>query len=87
MPIEVGNALFRYIMEERHQKDSPIIFLTEKAPHKLVGRLVCNRALNSALPERNVPGSGFHVIRKTYATNLLRYLVKMRIRLYLQKIL
>ena len=25
-----------------------------------------------ALPERNVPGSGFHVTRKTYATNLLR---------------
>ena len=27
--------------------------------------------MNKALPERDVKGSGFHVTRKTYATNLL----------------
>jgi site-specific recombinase XerD len=72
MPTEVGNALFRYIKEERHQKDNPCIFLSEKAPYKPVGRSTCNRALDSALPDRNVSGSGFHVTRKTYATSLLR---------------
>ncbi|MDD3041181.1 tyrosine-type recombinase/integrase [Bacteroides sp.] len=72
MPTEVGNALFRYIMEERHKKAAPNIFLSEKAPHRIVGRAVCIRALKTALPNRDLEGSGFHVTRKTYATNLLR---------------
>lgn len=72
MPVEVGNALFRYITEERHEKATPAIFLSEKAPHKPVGRAVCGLALETALPDRDVEGSGFHVTRKTYATNLLR---------------
>jgi len=72
MPTDVGNALFRYITEERGIKNNSKIFLGEKAPHRPVGRATCNRALKSALPNRNVKGSGFHVTRKTYATNLLR---------------
>jgi integrase len=72
MPTEVGNTLFRYITEERNRKADPNIFLGEKAPHRVVGRAVCRKALKTALPDRNVEGSGFHVTRKTYATNLLR---------------
>lgn len=72
MPVEVGNAIYRYITEERHTKDRQNIFLSEKTPHKPVGRAVCGRALETALPDRNVEGSGFHVTRKTFATNLLR---------------
>jgi site-specific recombinase XerD len=72
MPAEVGNALFRYITEERGKRSSSKIFLTEKAPHRPVGRGVCINALKTALPDRNVEGSGFHVMRKTYATNLLK---------------
>lgn len=72
MPAEVGNALFRYITEERGQKSSSKVFLSEKAPKKPVGRAVCNAALRTALPDRKVEGSGFHVTRKTYATRLLK---------------
>lgn len=72
MPTDVGNALFRYITEERGRKKESRIFLGEKAPHKPVGRATCGRALKTALPDRHVQGSGFHVTRKTYATNLLR---------------
>lgn len=72
MPPEVGNALFRYITEERHKKDDRNIFISEKAPYKPVKRATCNRALKTALPDREVEGSGFHVTRKTYATQLLR---------------
>ncbi len=72
MPIEVANALFRYIMEERGRKEAKSIFLSDKAPRKPVGRATCQRALETALPDRKVEGSGFHVTRKTYATNLLR---------------
>lgn len=72
MPTDVGNALYRYITNERGRKDSPEIFLGEKAPHRPVGRATCSLALKTALPDRQVKGSGFHVTRKTYATNLLR---------------
>ena len=72
MPTDVGNALFRYITEERGQKEEPRIFLGEKAPHKPVERAACGLALKTALPDRHVAGSGFHVTRKTYATQLLR---------------
>ena len=72
MPPEVGNALFRYITEERHKKADRDIFLSEKAPYKPVKRATCSRALTTALPGRKIEGSGFHVTRKTYATQLLR---------------
>lgn len=72
MPPAVGNALFRYIMEERHPKESPDIFLSERAPYRSVSRQVCKKAIDAALPDRKVDGSGFHVTRKTFATNLLK---------------
>lgn len=72
MPAAVGNALFRYVTEERYPKRNSSIFLSEKAPHKSVSRQVCKKALDTALPDRKVEGSGFHVTRKTYATNLLK---------------
>ncbi len=72
MPTSVGNALFRYITQERHSKNTPYIFLSESAPYTRVSRSACNRALDSVLPDRNVHGSGFHVTRKTFATQNLR---------------
>ena len=72
MPTSVANALFRYIMQERPDTDSRSIFIRRYAPFKPLGPGVCQNALKDSLPERNVPGSGFHVTRKTYATNLLR---------------
>ena len=72
MPTEVGNTLFRYITEERGQKTSPKVFLSENAPKKPIGRTACRKALKKALPDRKVEGSGFHVTRKTYATHLLK---------------
>lgn len=72
MPTPVANALFRYIMKERPDTDSHSVFIRKRAPFKQVGRGACYNALGDALPDRDVPGSGFHVTRKTYATNLLR---------------
>lgn len=72
MPAEVGNALFRYITEERYPRNDRKIFLSENAPHDPVGRSACTSALDAALPDRDVNGSGFHVTRKTYATGLLQ---------------
>lgn len=72
LPNDVGNALFRYITQERVSKAHPDVFLGEKASHSPVGRSICRKALDTALPDRDVPGSGFHVTRRTYATDLLR---------------
>ena len=72
MPTPVANALFRYIVKERPAADTRSIFIRKHAPFKAVGRGACWNALNEALPERDVSGSGFHVTRKTYATTLLR---------------
>lgn len=71
MPIPVANALYRYIMNERPGATSRSIFIRKHAPFAQVGKGACLNALNKALPERDVKGSGFHVTRKTYATNLL----------------
>jgi len=72
MPTDVANALYRYLMAERPDTEYRNIFLGERAPYRKLGRSACGRALDSALPGRDVPGSGFHVTRKTYATSLLR---------------
>jgi len=73
MPIDVGNALYSYISAGRPHSDSRYLFIRMKAPYgKLTGK-VCTKALYRILPERSeIKGGGFHVVRRTFATNLLR---------------
>ena len=73
MPVEAGNAIYSYITSGRPKADTEYIFVRSKAPYgKLTGK-VCTRALYRILPERkDVKGGGFHVTRRTFATNLLR---------------
>ena len=72
MPANVANAIYRYIMKERPDSSDRSIFIREKAPFNRIGKGACLKALGNALPDRKVAGSGFHVTRKTYATNLLK---------------
>lgn len=73
MPVEVGNAVYSYITSGRPKISTEHIFIRSKAPYgKLTGK-VCTKALYRILPERkDVKGGGFHVTRRTFATNLLR---------------
>lgn len=73
MPVEVGNAIYAYIQRGRPKVDGEFIFIRTKAPYgKLTGK-ICVNALYRILPERkSVIGGGFHVTRRTFATNLLR---------------
>lgn len=73
MPVEVGNAIYSYIVSGRPPVSKDYIFVRSKAPYgKLTGK-VCTKALYRILPERkDVKGGGFHVTRRTFATNLLR---------------
>ncbi len=74
MPTEVGNAVYLYIKHgrpnEKTQNDR--LFIKHRVPYDSIQRGVCLQALGRTLPERNVPGSGFHVTRRTYATDQLR---------------
>ena len=46
------------------------IFIKHSAPYGKLSPAVCRKALQTALPHKK-PG-GFHILRKTFATNLLR---------------
>ena len=72
MPADVGNALYRYIVEERPESCERTVFLRSKAPYAPVGAGVAQQSLARALPDRRVPGSGFHSLRKTFASSMLR---------------
>lgn len=72
IPVEAGNAVYRYLTEGRPESKSLYIFINHKAPYDRITRSVCRLALESALPERNIPGSGFHVTRRTFSTAMLR---------------
>ena len=73
LPVEIGNAIYAYIRNGRPKTGGEFIFIRSKAPYgKLTGK-VCTKALYRLLPERkSVAGGGFHVTRRTFATNLLR---------------
>jgi site-specific recombinase XerD len=73
MPTDVGNAIYRYLMEGRPNSESSYIFIGHKAPYEKLERSSCFKAIREVLPERKVPGSGFHVTRRSFATSLLRH--------------
>ena len=73
MPISVGNAIYHYLKDCRpREAKCNHIFVTIRAPYRKLAPISCNQALRRALPDRNVKGSGFHVTRKTFATDRLR---------------
>ena len=73
MPVAVGNALFRYLRDVRPKKaKNEYVFVEPKAPYGPMTRSICYGALKRILPDRSVRGSGFHVTRKAFSTNLLR---------------
>lgn len=73
MPVDVGNAIYSYLKDGRPKSKDNHVFLRAKAPYGLLTSKICSKALWRILPEREyVKGGGFHVTRRTFATNLLR---------------
>lgn len=77
MPITVGNSIFKYITQGRPKSKSSYIFIHHRVPYDNLKPEACLRALKKALPDRNVPGCGFHVTRRSFATALLYKDVKI----------
>ena len=77
MPTEVGNAIYLYLKNRKTNSD--ILFTKIHMPFNSVTKSVCIKALKKTLPERNISRSGFHVTRKTFATEQLKSNVKKNI--------
>lgn len=70
---DVGNAIYRYIRYGRPESSSKYIFIRHKAPYGKVTSKICCNALCAIIPERkNLKRTGFHVLRRTFATSILR---------------
>ena len=72
MPVKTGNILFRYLRDGRPESADIHVFIKHKVPFKGLHRCVCAKALNRFLPHADACGDGFHVLRRAFATNLLR---------------
>ena len=73
VPVDVGNILARYVLEGRPECDDPQIFISLKHPY---ARLKSCRGYTASLAifgKKSTPTDtrGLHVVRKTYASNLL----------------
>jgi len=68
MPVAVGNAIYRYIIQSRPDTDSEFVFVSHRVPYDRMHPVVCRRALLNALPYRV---RGFHITRKTFASRML----------------
>lgn len=77
MPTEVGNAIYLYL--KNRKTNSETLFIKTRMPFNSVTESVCDKALKKALPDRNVSGSGFHVTRRTFATEQLNNNVKKNV--------
>ena len=73
IPTDVGNAIYLYLTKGRanDRTASRSLFIKNRAPYDSLSRVACYAALKRTLPERVAPGSGFHVTRKTFATDRL----------------
>jgi len=64
----VGNTILKYIEEERPGRQSPYLFISPRAPHGHLSKTQVNLIASKALERK----TGTHILRKTFASNLLR---------------
>jgi len=69
MPTEVGNALYRYIIQGRPDETKEYIFISHRVPYNRLHPSSCRKALKEVLREKTI---GFHVTRKTFASRMLK---------------
>lgn len=74
--VKIGNLLYRYVTEERPDTVDPHVFIRNYAPYTKVRDSAACDAFNKAFPDRNVPGSNYHCLRKTFSSDMLKRGVK-----------
>lgn len=71
MPIEVGNCIFRYIKDGRPNVNTDIIFLSHRFPFMPLTSHECAAGLSRML-KNSESKYGFHILRKTCASRMLK---------------
>ena len=71
MPVKTGNIIYRYIRDARPKSQEPYIFIRHEAPYDRIQRGVCRSALKRFLNLSSESKCKFHIVRKTFATQLL----------------
>lgn len=71
MPIEVGNCIFRYIKDGRPNVNTDIIFLSHRFPFMPLTSHECAAGLSRML-KNSESKYGFHILRKTFASRMLK---------------
>ena len=79
MPVRTGNILFRYLRDGRPKSDEHFVFIRHEVPYGRLHRSVCAKALTRFIGPSTEPGRGFHVVRKTFATQLLEGSTKVEL--------
>lgn len=74
LPTEVGNSIYRYIIDGRPESTSSNIFISHKIPFGRLSSTACADGLNRMLKSSSLSKQtyGFHITRKTFASRLLR---------------
>jgi integrase len=73
LPVEVGNALAKYILEGRPVCDIPNVFITLKRPYTATTSSLCYRSSVAILGGKESAADirGLHIARRTFASGLL----------------
>ncbi len=73
IPVEVGNAVARYILEGRPKCDAPNVFVTLKRPYTAPTGSSCYKASVAILGQKTSASDirGLHIARRTFASGLL----------------
>ncbi|WP_298505484.1 tyrosine-type recombinase/integrase, partial [uncultured Sphaerochaeta sp.] len=71
LPLSVANLLYRYITTGRPKSNLPFVFLHHKAPFSKYAAKKCSCCLTKVLADIPRTSPGFHITRRTFATNLL----------------
>lgn len=69
MPVDVGNSIYKYIMNGRPHIASDYVFISHRVPYSRLSTSCCHRALDKALGKQK---NGFHITRKTFASLMLK---------------
>ena len=72
MPAETGEALADYLQNERPRSASTAVFVRHLTPRDLpMSSSAVQKVITRALRRSGLPYSGAHVLRHTFASNLL----------------
>ena len=70
--VQAGNAILAYLREGRPTTPSPFLFVKHKVPFTQLTTTACRKALQQVLGDIYASCGGFHVLRRTFATRMLR---------------